>query len=190
MTHRQISLWIFNNLGPVIRQALAAHRGVIYTEDWLAAIAHREVFPLIARYVQARMKTKDMWELMKGDYSQRDGEREKSYHGFSPWQIDIGSFPEFVKSGQWKDPLKACIKAIEVLEGKRQYLQDRFPKLQDDALHRAITAAYNCGEGNVRKVLEAKQDIDTRTHNRDYSKAVWEYRALYRSIPDYVQKHL
>ncbi|WP_315822992.1 hypothetical protein [Paraflavitalea speifideaquila] len=186
MTEKQIITWISRELGPVIEKALTEAKvrnpALLYTKDWLVAMAYRETGLLIAKLLAQGGKTPAIYSLMRGDYGQRPGEIEKSFHGFGPWQIDIGSFPEFVKSGNWKDPYKTCVKAIEVLEGKRKYLQSKFPNLSGEALERAITAAYNCGEGNVKKALEAGEDVDSRTHQKNYSKEVWRFREIARPI--------
>jgi hypothetical protein len=92
--------------------------GLLYTPDWLAGIAYRETGGLINKYGNVGTKPEIMHTIMRGDFSKRTGEKEASFHGYGYWQIDIGSFPEFVKSGDWKDPLKCCIKAIDVLESK------------------------------------------------------------------------
>src|SRR5205814_5154441 len=120
--------------------------------------------------------------LMKGDYGQRNGDSEKRYHGYSFWQIDIGSYPEFIRSGDWKDPFKSAVKAVSVLEEKRKYFDEKMPGLKDDKLNRAITAAYNCGQGNVFKALINFKDVDAYTFNHDYSKEVWRFRELYKAI--------
>jgi hypothetical protein len=62
-------------------------------------------------------------------------------------QIDIASFPAFVNSGDWKDPLKSWLKAIAVLESKRKYILSKCPDVKGEFLHRAVTAAYNCRGG-------------------------------------------
>lgn len=192
MTTIDILRWIKLNLGPIIADKLAAAKvknpGLLYTEDWLAGIAMRETGALIAKRIgqAGNLPTGKIFgviaPLMTGDYSQRPGEKENSYHGFGFWQADIKSFPAFVRSGDWKDPAKGCAMAIDILEGKRDYLQPHFPDLAGDDLHRAITAAYNCGEGNVRDVLNEKHDIDIRTTGHDYSKNVWEFREMYRNL--------
>lgn len=182
MTEREAIGWINLNLGPVFRQALA-DRPVVYTDDWLGGLVYREVGILIHRYAPSGMSLAEMAPLMKGDYGKRPADPVARYHGYSFFQIDIASFPLFIASGDWKDPLASCRFAISVLEGKRRYLRDNFKNLKGEAMDRAVTAAYNCGEGNVAKVLRAGQDIDTRTHARDYSKMVWQYRAVYRGLP-------
>jgi hypothetical protein len=72
--------------------------------------------------------------------------------------------------------------AIAVLEEKRLYLEPKFPNLQGDSLHRAITAAYNCGQGNIAKVLNEGKDIDDRTYNHDYSREVWRFREIFNTL--------
>jgi hypothetical protein len=148
----------------------------------MSGITMRETGFLIARYVKEKVKPEVIHTLMRGDYGQRPGEKEKSYHGYGYPQIDIGSYPAFIKSGDWKDPFKVFCKAIAVLEEKRLYLQPKFPNLQGDSLMRAITAAYNCGQGNVAKVLNEGKDIDARTYNKDYSAEVWRFRQIFNSI--------
>lgn len=186
MTEREILSWIKINLGPIIDKALEEAKkknpDLFYTKDWLAAMVMRETGFLIARYLEKKMKVEVIHSLMKGDYGQRQGEKEKSYHGFGYWQIDIGSYPQFIKSGDWKDPFKTCMKAITVLEEKRMYLEPKFPNVKGDSLHRAITAAYNCGQGNVQKVLLVGQDIDARTHQHNYSAEVWRFREIFNSL--------
>lgn len=186
MTEKEILRWIGVNLGPtidkVLEDARAKNPDLIYTKDWLAGIIMRETGLLIARYVPQKMKPEVIHTLMRGDYSQRDGEKEKTHHGYGYPQIDIASYPLFVKSGDWKDPFKALRMAVAVLEEKRKYLEPMFPNVKGDSLQRAITAAYNCGQGNVAKVLKDGLDIDARTHGKDYSREVWRYRAIFNSL--------
>jgi len=186
MTEKDILSWINVNLGPVIDKALEAakekHPDHPYTKDWLAAMAMRETGFKIAEFKELGKSPDIIHQVMRGDYSQRKGETEKSYHGFGYWQIDIGSYPYFIKSGNWKDPFKTCLMAIDVLEEKRLYLVPHFPNLQGDSLYRAITAAYNCGQGNVAKCLNEGKDIDARTYNHDYSREVWRFREIFNSL--------
>lgn len=186
MTTRQILLWIHINLLQHINIAIdekkKTNRHLIYTPDWLVGITFRETGGLINKYASVNTKADIMHTLMKGDYSQRPGEKEKQYHGFGYVQVDINSYPDFVKSGAWKDPLKCYLKAIDVLEEKRKYIEGHMIRLGGDDLHRAITAAYNCGQGNVVKALAAKKDVDAYTTGHDYSKDVWQRRAFYQQI--------
>lgn len=186
MTEKEILRWIGANLGPTIDKVLEEARvknpDLLYTKDLVAGIIMRETGLLIARYVPQKMKPEVIHTLMKGDFSQRKGEVEKSYHGFGYPQIDIASYPIFIKSGDWKDPYKVLRMAVAVLEEKRLYLEPKFPNVKGDSLMRAITAAYNCGQGNVAKVLRDGLDIDARTHGKDYSREVWRFRAIFNSL--------
>lgn len=186
MTEKDILKWINKNLGDAIDRAIVHAREKFpdhpYTKEWLAAIAMRETSFKIAEFNELGKSPEIIHQVMRGDYSQRKGEVEKSYHGFGYWQIDIASYPDFVKSGNWKDPFKTCCKAISVLEEKRLYLQPKFPNLQGDGLHRAITAAYNCGQGRVAQALKEGKDIDAFTYNHDYSREVWRFREVFKSL--------
>lgn len=192
MTNTDVLRWIKTNLGPIIQTAIASAKAknpdLLYTEDWLGAIACRETGELIAKRISQAGNVASgnilnvIAPVMRGDFSQRPGEKEAGYHGFGFWQADIVSFPAFVKSGNWKDPALACAMAIDILEGKREYLQPHFPALAGDPLARAMTAAYNCGEGNVRDVLNEQHDIDIRTTGKNYSAQVWEFRQIYQTL--------
>ena len=95
-------------------------------------------------------------QLNEGDYGKRPADAAKQYHGFGFWQIDIASFPSFISSGKWVDPGAMA--------------------------QPAVTAAYNCGEGNVNKALEANLDVDSYTFAKDYSKEVFRYRGIYQNL--------
>lgn len=186
MTTREILVWIHLNLRASIDKAIEKKKSdnpaLIYTPEWLAAITYREVGELIRRYVMAGTKTELMHTLMRGDFSQRAGEKEKRYHGYGYTQIDIGSYPEFAISGDWKDPLKCYLKAIDVLESKRHYIERHMIRLGGDNLYRAITSAFNCGEGNVVKALAADKDVDYYTTGHNYSLEVWQRKQFYNQI--------
>ncbi len=177
MTEKAILQWIKTNLSPVIGKAIMDSKTDLFKTDLLAAMAMREVNFLIARHADKPLE--QVSKLMKGDYGQRAGEKAKQYHGYSFWQIDTASFPDFINSGDWQDPYKSCLKAISVLEGKRKYLVS---KLGEVPLN-AIVAAYNTGEGNVYRSLKNGWDVDKTTHNKDYSKEVFRYRDIYNSLP-------
>jgi uncharacterized protein (TIGR02594 family) len=94
-------------------------------------------------------------------------------HGHSIMQIDDRSHPAFCAGDDWKD-LAASLEYVHknVIVSSFNYLGDCcFEVLQGDyaALFRASIAGYNCGPGNVRKALEAGEDVDARTTGRDYS---------------------
>lgn len=178
MTSQQVLQWIKKELSEIIIKAISDSKTTHFTESLLAAIPCREVGNIIAKYAP-NMPMMDISSLTRGDFTQRPNDKEKCYHGFSMYQIDIDSFPSFVKSGAWKDPYKACLMAISILEGKRKYIASKCPNLTRNELMQATIAAYNCGEGNVVKTINAKQDIDSKTTGGDYSKCVLAYQKMY-----------
>ncbi|MDP9230377.1 MAG: peptidoglycan-binding protein [Bacteroidota bacterium] len=173
--------WIKDNLGSIIKQAIS---GSIYTEDWLAGICARETGFLFSRYVNQGFTFDQITSLMKGDFGKRRGDAQKIFHGFGFWQIDIGSFPDFVSSGKWTNALETAVMAVNVLNGKKNFLKKKGweEKLSIVMWQRAITAAYNCGEGNVNKALSNNLDVDNFTFSKDYSKEVFRYRKLYSNL--------
>jgi hypothetical protein len=186
MTDAQVLAWIKTNLRPYILQALwnakRKNPQLLYTSEWLAAQTYREVGFLIARYMQKGYTPEQIHPLMKGDYNQRPQDKEARYHGYHYMQIDIGSYPKFIESGDWKDPFKGYEKAIEVLEEKRIDLQRWFPDLKGDDLCRAVCAAYNCGQGGAKRAIVNKEDIDAHTYEKNYSKEVWRFRSIYKTL--------
>lgn len=180
-TDQKLMQWIKDNLGIIIATAII-NSG--YTEDWLAGMCARETGFLIIRYANQGFPFDQICSLMKGDYGKRAGEPAKQYHGFGFWQIDTGSFPAFINSGKWTDPLESAKMVVSILDGKKNYLQQQGwqQKLPETLWERAITAAYNCGEGNVNKALLRNLDVDSYTFAKDYSEEVFRYRNIYTNI--------
>jgi hypothetical protein len=180
-TDQKMMQWIKDNLSGIINQSIA---GSGYTEDWLAGMCARETGFLFSRYANQGLSFAQLCPLMKGDYGKRPADAQKIYHGFGFWQIDIASFPAFVNSGKWTDPLETAKMAVKVLDGKKTYLRQKGwdQKLDPVMWQRAITAAYNCGEGNVHKALLNNKDVDCYTHTNDYSKEVFRYRKIYDGL--------
>jgi hypothetical protein len=102
-------------------------------------------------------------------------------HGHGLMQIDDRSFADYCASQHWKDPASNIDFGCAVLATKRAYLVSHLYLLAYVAEHAAI-AAYNCGEGNVRKALEASQDVDVYTANHDYSRCVLEFAQAYQEL--------
>jgi len=180
-TDKDLLGWIKKNLGSMIKQAVV---GTAFTEDWLAGVCARETGYKIIQYVNKGYSFEQVCANMVGDWSKRSGDKEKKYHGFGFWQIDIDSYADFVNSGDWLDPVKCCNKSVSVLEEKRKYLITKGwdKKLDKISFERAITASYNCGQGNVHKALTNKRDIDYYTFAKDYSKEVFRYRDIYKAL--------
>lgn len=172
-TEKEILIWIKKYLGKIISECVA---GTEYSEDWLAAMACRETGFLIQRYVNKDLSFQSICDNMRGDYS------SGIYHGFGFWQIDVRSFQDFVQSGDWRNAKLTCLKAISVLDGKKIALNEFKENMEPVYFDRAITAAYNCGQGNVKKSILSGGDVDVHTFNHDYSKEVFRMREVYKSL--------
>ncbi len=92
-------------------------------------------------------------------------------HGHGLMQIDDRSFGDWLAANDWTDPATNIEFGVKVLTGKYNYLNTHggFNNLTDAQCEQASIAAYNCGEGNVLKVIRAGADIDRRTAGGDYS---------------------
>lgn len=176
MNDTGIIKWIKDNL------TLYMGDDPFFTHDWLAAITCRETGELINKYVLLGHDVLTIAGEMKGDFTQRPGETYKCYHGYGFTQIDIHSFPDFVQSGDWKDPGKVYAKTIAILQWNQKYLTDRFAILNGDSLKHYITAAWNCGVGNESKAISNAYDPDAYTAGHDYAKQVFEFIDIYNTL--------
>lgn len=172
MTEISTLQWIKTNLEPLMPISQA------YQFDWLAGMVMRETGILIMRYA-GKFPVNEVHLKMRGDYSKRKNDTDFFYHGYGYMQIDIDSYPDFVNSGDWKDPHKNFLKAIDVLEEKRKSLLNANPIFVTD---RAIIASYNCGAGRVIQAIKTGRDVDTFTFNHDYSSEVQRFRQMYLSL--------
>ena len=113
-----------------------------------------------------------------GDY--RDG----MYHGYGLMQMDIGSYPDWINKGYWKDAHACILKGAEVLSGKRKEIQNgqgkklkvgkheyTGAKITGADLLRVAIAAYNCGAWAYYN-YSTGHDPDRFTTGKDYSKDV------------------
>lgn len=180
-TNKQMMQWVKDHLNNTISQATDDST---YTEEWLAGMCARETGFLFTRFANQGHSFEQITSLMKGDFGKRPNDAQKIFHGFGFWQIDIDSFPEFVDSGKWKDPLETVKMAVKVLDGKKKFLQQKGwqDKLSTLEFERAVTAAYNCGEGGVNKALTKGLDVDVFTFSKDYSREVFRYRNIYKNL--------
>lgn len=92
-------------------------------------------------------------------------------HGHGLMQIDDRSFGAWLAANDWQDPATNIAMGVKILTDKYNYLASHglLDDLSDTEAQQAAVAAYNCGEGNVAKVIRAGEDIDSRTAGRDYS---------------------
>lgn len=107
-------------------------------------------------------------------------------HGHGPMQVDDRSFPAWCKD--WRDGKLKVIDGIrqgcQVLKMKRAAIAKLIPELPEGDRLRASVAAYNCGEGNVKKAFLAQKELDVYTTGKDYAKDVLA-RAEYFAANDF-----
>jgi hypothetical protein len=113
-----------------------------------------------------------------GDY--RDG----TYHGYGLMQMDIGSYPDWIKEGHWKNARDCILKGAEVLASKRKGIQNgqgkkhkvgkqefTGAKIAGADLLRVAIAAYNSGDWAYYN-YSTGHDPDRFTTGKNYSKDV------------------
>ena len=104
-------------------------------------------------------------------------------YGHGPMQIDKRSFPAWCEAwsaGKLKLE-EGIVQGCEVLRLKRRSIDRLMPEMPLELRLRAAIAAYNCGEGNVRRAYRAKKDLDVYTTGKNYSKDVLERAEYYAS---------
>jgi|GEM_PF-2479931 len=110
-------------------------------------------------------------------------------HGFGIMQIDIRSFPDFCRTGKWKDVEQSIMKGAEVLDSKRQFILNNvykklnakthkgevytfsMPEFKGELLTKVYTAAYNSGTWSAYHASKGR-DPDFGTTGKDYAKDV------------------
>lgn len=84
-------------------------------------------------------------------------------------QIDYDSH-EFARTGNWRDAESNIRYAIkDVLLVNVRYFKMKVPSVSESLRTTAAIAAYNCGPGTVRKLLELGADVDKFTSHGNYS---------------------
>lgn len=124
----------------------------------------------------------------------RDGE----YHGYGLMQVDIGSFPDWVKSEAWKDAAQSIAKGAEVLNEKRSGIEAGDGKTftigvvssftfigrkfdTSDQMLQVVTACYNCGLWGYYAFSKG-EPVDRYTTGKNYSTDVWLRRAFFTAL--------
>jgi len=105
-------------------------------------------------------------------------------HGHGLMQIDDHSFGTWLSENDWTDPKTNIEKGVQILTDKYNFLDNKgvLNNMSDADAERAAVAAYNCGEGNVLKVIAAGDDIDARTAGHDYSADVLARAEQFKEI--------
>ncbi|HXG85469.1 MAG TPA: hypothetical protein VNI84_15715, partial [Pyrinomonadaceae bacterium] len=121
-------------------------------------------------------------------------------NGFGLLQIDIRSYPAWIKSGGWTDAREGILKGASVLMqkwtdyetniGKRLTVKSsksgttyRYTaqKANDADAQRLVISSYNCGRWS-QYALASGQDIDKYSTGGDYAKDVMERARIFRSL--------
>lgn len=104
--------------------------------------------------------------------------------GHGPMQIDKRSFPEWCS--QWSSGKltvrDGILKGAEVLAMKQKAIGRLLPQLTGEEALKAAVAAYNCGEGNVKKAVKAGKPVDAYTARGDYAEDVFIRRKFYQTV--------
>ncbi len=105
-------------------------------------------------------------------------------HGRGLMQIDDRSFGDWLAANDWRDPAINIPIGAEILTGKYNFLAGKgvLDNLSDAQAQQAAIAAYNCGEGNVLRVLENGEGIDSRTAGGDYSADVLARAGQFKEV--------
>lgn len=178
MNTPDILTWIKKNLSPFMLPVLDDQ----ISEAMLAGLTCREVDGLIAKFVPRGWSVAEICANMRGDLDQRRGETSATFHGYGITQIDIASYPDFVSSGDWKDPAKCYAKTAGILRANRAAILRHISGLEAVSLERYMLAAYNCGVGNEFKVIDRHLDFDAYTTGHDYSFEIWEHIQMYNQL--------
>jgi hypothetical protein len=184
MTEQAIITWLKNNVGAAIQQAITDTGEQLISADTLVGMAMRETGLKVMNLLGAGHTAPGLFTLIQGDWGKRATDARERYHGYGLWQIDVASYPDFVNSGDWKDPYKCCVKAIEVLNEKKKYLLERFPGLDSNPENflMEIVAAYNCGQGAEAMAIHLQKDVDARTFNNDYANEVFRFSGIFAQM--------
>ena len=103
------------------------------------------------------------------------------YHGYGLMQIDIGSYPDFCRSGDWRDVAKGIHMGAMVLNSKQVQIHEGVgrrievkstvftgAKLSDADFNRTAVAAYNAGLWAYYG-MSVRGNPDLYTTGHDYS---------------------
>jgi hypothetical protein len=162
---------------------LAAERTLARLERWKDIIikqasAHGHDPAIVAAIISRETSAMDRWCLPPPK-----GILGDNGFGHGPMQIDKRSFPEWC--ALWakgtltlEDGIK---KGCEVLWQKQAAIKRLIPDLRDALALRAAIAAYNCGEGNVRKAVRNQRDLDAYTTGKNYSLDVLARAEVFRT---------
>lgn len=104
-------------------------------------------------------------------------------HGFGLFQADIGSYPQWINSGAWRDAGMSVLFGAKVLNDKLQEIKNRASKanveIDEDTALRLAIAAYNHGSMGVFSDYKKGLDPDRGTTGHDYSTDVLKRESIF-----------
>jgi hypothetical protein len=86
--------------------------------------------------------------------------------GFTPWQLDWGSFSKGLTAGAAWQPELATAEAVKLIKSNIATLKKA--GLTGETLLRGVIAAYNAGAGRVMTAVKAGQSMDSITAHPGY----------------------
>lgn len=86
--------------------------------------------------------------------------------GFTPWQLDWGSFASQLRAGAAWQPELATAEAVKLIKANTAVLKRA--GFSGQVLTRGVIAAYNAGAGRVVSALRAGQSLDNITAHPGY----------------------
>lgn len=90
--------------------------------------------------------------------------------GFTPWQLDWGSFAAPLRAGAAWEPEKATAEAVKLMKNNMAVLKRG--GLTGETLLHGVIAAYNAGAGRVVSAVRAGQKLTTITAHPEYIEKV------------------
>ena len=127
-------------------------------------------------------------------------------HGYGLMQIDIRSYPAWVKAGHWKDARACILKGAEVLASKQDEITSSIGKklsvrtlaghtyhfhgepISGPDLLRVTVAAYNCGLWAYYHYCKG-HDVDQGTTGQDYSRDVLANMLRFKALLEVPEKY-
>jgi membrane-bound lytic murein transglycosylase MltF len=105
-------------------------------------------------------------------------------HGHGLTQLDDRSFGGWLANHDWQDPFTNIEMGVKILTDKYNYLNEHggFDNMNQEEAEQVTIAAYNCGEGNMMRVIRNGEDIDNRTANKNYSSDVLDRAEQFKEI--------
>jgi hypothetical protein len=120
-------------------------------------------------------------------------------NGFGPWQVDKRYFPEWTRSGKWRDAQEAAEKGAEVLAAKRQEVLDSRGKQRTVTSRSGQRATFTGGAFTVAELRliafaaynsglwayyhhTKSGDPDRGTTGKDYSRDVDARSRIFRQL--------